>query len=62
MHLSHPQAKLNDQFIKLTNRIIYQFHPIISYIVRPYRFMQTSVESAQTAGFAANVTARKFSP
>lgn len=30
MHLSHPQATLNDQFIKLTNGIIYQFHPIIS--------------------------------
>lgn len=30
-HLSHPQTKLNYQFIKLTNGIIYQFHPIIFY-------------------------------
>lgn len=31
MHLSHPPTKLNYQFIRLTNGIIYQLYPIISY-------------------------------
>lgn len=30
VHLSHPPGKLKDQFIKLSNGIIYQSHPIIS--------------------------------